>query len=437
MLTRDDHATTAVPGTRRPPMIERERERWSLAGAVGALSCGQGQAILLEGPAGIGKTRLLDHVRELAGSAGATVLRARANQVGRDHPFDVVRQLFEHVLDGPTPQLLVRLLANTARPPAHSRVSPTAEAQAVTDFTVLHGLYRLAATLARSGPLVLLIDDLHWADQSSMRFIAHLLPRLDSLPILLVLTSREQDSAPDLLVAHIATDTACSVLHPAPLTVDGCAQLLRTALGSEPDPAFTAACNHVCAGNPSLLNRLIRLLAARGVAATAASAAQVFRCGSSATAVRIGVWLHRLPVHVRAVAQALAVLGQHPCWASIATVSGVSIPEVYEAVHALQRSRLVRVSRPHGSCSGVAFVHPIVRTAVRDAIPWPLRVDIHRRASVFADDDRCPEAARRPQPGSDQPGFRQAGFQPDRVAAPCIGDELADAVMSQFADPAA
>ena len=135
-------------------------------------------------------------------------------------------------------------------------------------FSVLHGLYWLTAGIAQRAPLVLAVDDLHWADQPSLRFIAHLAHRLEGLRVLLVLTVREprsgtaQDKA---LTASLAAEANVTVLRPAALGAAACAELVRATLGDDPSAAFQDACRELTGGNPLLLRALLASLEAEGV----------------------------------------------------------------------------------------------------------------------------------------------------------------------------
>ena len=87
-------------------------------------------------------------------------------------------------------------------------------------FSVLHGLYWLTVDVTQRAPLLLAVDDLHWADQPSLNFIAHLVRRLDGLPLLLVLTVREPRSATvqeRAATASLAAETGVTVLRPSAL----------------------------------------------------------------------------------------------------------------------------------------------------------------------------------------------------------------------------
>src|SRR5688500_16138587 len=96
------------------PLLEREAELAELQAAVEAACAGTGRLVFVEGPAGIGKTRLVHAVRERAEAAGMRVLAARGSELERDFAFGVVRQLFEPAVRAADE----RLLAGTARPAA-------------------------------------------------------------------------------------------------------------------------------------------------------------------------------------------------------------------------------------------------------------------------------------------------------------------------------
>src|SRR3954451_2731541 len=141
-----------------------------------ALDGGRGRIVLLEGPPGIGKTQLLDALRGRARERGATVLSARASELDRDFPFGVVRQLFEPPVAGEVRRhggangrhraALLHGAAELARPLFDARDAGDSESGSVELF---HGLYWLTANLADRGPLLLAVDDVHWADAGSLR----------------------------------------------------------------------------------------------------------------------------------------------------------------------------------------------------------------------------------------------------------------------------
>lgn len=262
------HYSYALPMSSRSAPAERLLDRTAEVGAIAAAvrsACsGSGTALLVEGSAGIGKTRLLAHACEQAGMAGMAVLTARAAEFESGYAWGVVQQLFQPAqqADDAGP------VAGDAAALAEPALTYGSRRGEEGSFSVLHGLYWLTAGLAQRAPLLLAVDDLHWADQPSLRFIVHLTRRLEGLPVLLVLTVREPRSATaqdKALTASLAAESGVTVLRPAALGPAACAELIRGTLGGDPSAAFQDACRELTGGNPLLLRALLTGLAAEGV----------------------------------------------------------------------------------------------------------------------------------------------------------------------------
>ena len=177
----DGRARAATPPA--DALLERGRELGVLEDLIqGALEGRPGLA-LVEGPAGIGKSRLLAATRGAAEQAGFRVLTARGGDLERELPFGVVRQLFDPLLVDPHER--ARWLTGPAQPAARV-FEPPEDGDSASDvsFGVLYGLFWLTANVAGDGPLLLLLDDLHWCDQASLRFVAYLERRLEGLQVL-------------------------------------------------------------------------------------------------------------------------------------------------------------------------------------------------------------------------------------------------------------
>src|SRR3954447_20320544 len=197
-------------------LLEREAELAAIGELVAGLGDGQGRMALIDGPAGIGKSRLLDAVADSAAAAGARVLRAGGSELERDFPFGLVRQLFEPLLAEPDAR--ERLLGGSAAP-GRPVFEPLEDAMADPSFAVLHGLYWGAVNLAGERPLVLVVDDLHWSDRSSLRFLAYLVRRLAGLPVLVAAARRTAEPGSDaVLMGEIAGDAQTTTLMPGALT---------------------------------------------------------------------------------------------------------------------------------------------------------------------------------------------------------------------------
>src|SRR6185312_3815500 len=182
------------------------------------VAAGLSQFVLIEGPPGVGKTRLLAETRRVAAEHGLPVLGTRGSQLERAFGFGAVRQMFEPVLvDRARREQLLAGAAASAR-----GVFDVPDAAAEGTFAVLHGLYWLTAGLASEQPLVLTVDDLQWCDTCSLRFLGYLARRLDGVPLLIVATLRtgERHEHEDLL-AELLLDPSATTVRPRPLTRDG------------------------------------------------------------------------------------------------------------------------------------------------------------------------------------------------------------------------
>ena len=172
-------------------LLERERE----LAAVGEL-LERGGAVLVEGRAGIGKTAILEEACRRAAGRGHEVLRARGSELEAGFAFGVVRQLFERRLAGAEESERDALLAGPAGAVRPLLLGELPEPSAFdTSFAVLHGLYWLTVNLADRRPLLIAVDDAHWADEPSLRWLAHLAPRLEGLAVALLVALRPLEPA--------------------------------------------------------------------------------------------------------------------------------------------------------------------------------------------------------------------------------------------------
>src|SRR5947207_15099167 len=141
-----------------PALLEREAELAAVEAVLGAAESGDGRLVVVEGSAGIGKTRLLAEARALAVAAGFEVLTARGGELEGQFAFGIVRQLFEASLAGANPEMRAELLAGAAGLSASLFASAPMTASgegAESSFAVLHGLYWLAANFASRRPALL------------------------------------------------------------------------------------------------------------------------------------------------------------------------------------------------------------------------------------------------------------------------------------------
>src|SRR5262249_39810010 len=336
------------PASSRLELLERDAELATIDGLIGRVS-GIGMLLAIEGPAGMGKPWLIHGTRWRAKTAGARVLAARGSELESTFSFGVVRQLFEPFLIQLPEEERAEVLAGAAElatpilEPAHIAAEPAAQAS----LAVLHGLYWLTANIAAHRPLLLAVDDLHWCDAASLRWLAYLLPRLEGLEIFIVVGVRPSEPGEDpAVVAQIISDPLAVVIRPSPLTPAGVAEFIRGATGSTPDDAFADACQTITAGHPLLLLQLERSSAAERLASTAANVSRLPDLAAQAGSRAVAVRLSRLPSEATRVAQAVAIFGKEVDVRFAAALAGLDERQAAEAVSDLARVDILRPQPP-------------------------------------------------------------------------------------------
>lgn len=365
-------------------LLEREASLAEARAALDRLRAGTGGALCLLGPAGVGKTALLETALATAGDL--PVLRAAAGELEAHAPYGVVRQLFGRVLAGLDPAALDGLdgIAHGAARPAVDLVlhrgAPVADPS-----VMLNSLYWLLDGLAADGPLVLAVDDAHWADKASLLFCHHVLSRADELPVLLVVAARDvlpERRSPAL--AALVADAAR--LDLAPLSVAGVRSCLAELWHIEVDDELAAACADVTGGNPFLVVALADLLAATDPdsAGTADVRTLVPRTVVDAVVQR----LTALAAPEQALARVVAVLDTAPLRVA-AGLAGLTPEAAGTAADRLRDAGLFATERQLG------FRHALLRSAVAAATGAAARDDLHRRAAraLAGEDDGLHVAA--------------------------------------------
>ena len=373
---------TPVDGPAAAPdaLVDRDHELRVLRGALADALDGQGRLALVLGPAGIGKSRLLQEVRRFGAEQGALVLTARGSQLEREFAFGAVRQLFEATLAGSASREELLGGAAAAAASVFDEVPVEPQTRADGSFAVLHGLYWLTVNLAARQPVVLAVDDVQWCDAGSLRMLAFLLRRLEGLPVLIAATLRTGEAHEDeALLAELADDLATIHVTPGPLSPTSTGELVRGRLGEEAHDAFVAACYRTTGGNPLLLRQLLRALEVEGVRPDASHADTVTAIGSRAVSSMVLMRLRRLPPACTTVARAVAVAGDGAELPTVAALAQLGEDETASALSVLARAEVVRLERPLG------FVHPLVAEAVYGDLPPGERELHHERAARVLD----------------------------------------------------
>ncbi|MGH2986068.1 MAG: AAA family ATPase, partial [Solirubrobacterales bacterium] len=267
----------AAPTGTVQKLLERENELGTIEAAMAAARAAEGRLLYIEAHAGIGKSRLLEAAGELGAGGGLRVLGARASELERSHAFGVVLQLFEPALATASAAEREHLLGGSAAlaRPLLEREGGGGSSAEEQLFALLHGLYWLTSNLAESRPLLLAVDDIHWSDRASLRFLLYLALRLVELPVVVLVSARpDEPGAPTDLLRQLKAHPASEPLRPAALSRGGVEALVERRMGTAAT-RFVDACATATGGNPYLLNELLADVADRGIAPTVAGARAV------------------------------------------------------------------------------------------------------------------------------------------------------------------
>ncbi len=369
-------------------LLDREDDLAALDDALAEAAAGAGRVLLIEGPAGIGKTALLDHLRRRAEAAGMAVLVARGGELERGFGFGVVRQLLEPAVVSADAAETDRLLAGAARlaEPVFTDVAASEETRDVA-FATLHGLYWLVVNLTERGPLVLAVDDAQWADEPSLRFLLHLAHRLAGLPVVVALTVRTAQDRHRADLNSLLLEARPPIIRPRPLGESAVARLVRASLGHDASTRLCRACADATGGNPFLLSELLGEFRRDGRPAEEIDPGAVDRLGPERIATAVLVRVGGLHVQAPALARAVAVLGDQARLAWCAELAGVDGRLARTLATGLADLSVLVPGEP------LRFVHPVVRTAIYADLSAEEQADLHARAARLLVDHRADQGA--------------------------------------------
>ncbi|MET8286480.1 AAA family ATPase [Streptomyces sp. NPDC005132] len=358
-------------GAELETLRERREALELVAAEADRARSGSGRLVLLRGATGTGRTALLEAVAGQAAARGTRVLRARCSSDGDTAAFAPVRQL----------------LASGAE--FESGVKPCPDpADAPHRWTRAEHLWDQLRAYAVHSPLLVAVDDVHCADESSRRWFVEAARRIDRLPVLLVATERSQYDLdpPPAGLAHALSPTLVRTHTVAPLSADAAAQLVRAEFATAP-PGWVDDCVRAGAGSPLLLRALLDDLRARepdgARRTTLPETCAALYPGAYPAAVTW--WLDSAGPATAGVARALATLDddaledEHPREAAelLARMADADPARVPGWLTAMTR---LGVLRP-GPGGRPGYAHPLLRDAVLSGWPSTRRQTAHRTAA--------------------------------------------------------
>ncbi|HTP20922.1 MAG TPA: AAA family ATPase [Solirubrobacteraceae bacterium] len=358
--------------------MERDDLLRAITAVLDAVQQGTGQALLLEGHAGMGKTRLHEAALDDARHRGVRVLRAAGAELEQNLAFGVAGQLVRALLTELPPAGRRAFLADAperVRSLAGAGQDPLEPADP-GDLTMSHGLFSVMAGAAEVRPTLLAIDDLHWCDVASLEFVLYVLHRLDELPVSLVMTRRPAVAveAADAL-DRISSHPRVRVESLRPLGVEAVEELTRSALGARTDPAVVEACIDVTNGNPFYVHELLLELGDEEDLRGAALMRRARGLAPDAVTRSLRVRVGRLGPAAAALARAMAILGDDVPLRRAAALAGLPTDAATAAADALAGVEIVLAREP------LRFVHPLVQHAIEQDIPLFERASRHLDAA--------------------------------------------------------
>jgi DNA-binding NarL/FixJ family response regulator len=359
-------------------LVGRTTERGALDRALADLGRGKPGALEFVGEPGIGKTRLLAELGARADTQGQLVLSGSASELERDLPFWVFVDALDEYVQGLEPRRLASLDDDERSELAQVFPSLPASGDAVgagrTDerYRTHRAVRRLLEQLAASKPLVLLLDDLHWADSGSIELIGSLLRRRPSAAVLFALALRPRQVPERLSGALARADRAgfLTRLELGPLSADEARELLG---GDVPGEVYVES-----GGNPFYLQQLARAPHGQAEGTPAAGVSLAGVDVPHGVAAALAEELALLPDGARRALEGAAVAGDPFEPDLAAAAAGLPEPTAMEALDELLGRDLVRHTEVPRR---FRFRHPLVRMAVYEAAPGGWRLGAHERSA--------------------------------------------------------
>ena len=359
-----------VPGIRG-----REAETAVLSEALDRVASGRRAVVLIEGEAGIGKTRLLDAALEDARGRGMQVAAGRAEELERTRPFGAVADAFGCARSSHDPRraAIGELLA-TGGDGERNPITVTSDPG--LRFRVVDALADLVEELALPGPLVIGLDDLQWADPSSLLTLSTLSRRVEYLPVGLIACFRPAPRPPELdrLVAWLAA-AAGRHLSLGGLTGQAVTDLVTDVVAAVPGRGLLAGISGA-AGNPLFVTEMLGALAQEGMIETSGGRAEVAQIILPPT-LRLTILrrLSFLPDDTLHTLRAASILGSSFTMSDLSVTMARSALELFQV---LAEAITGRVLEDDGA--RLRFRHDLIRDALYEDLPVTIRRGLHREA---------------------------------------------------------
>ena len=394
---KDAASTGILPSSARTPFVARGTERPRLVRAVEQAREGRGGLVLVAGEAGVGKTRLIEEATAEAQRLGMRVLAGHCVDQQGAPPYLPTIEHIEEAARQVTPEVLRQALGENApeiaklMPELRVRFADIPEPVALPPDQERRYLLRAVSEFversARNTPLVLVFEDLHWADESTMLLIQHLAQRLPQVPVLVVGTYRDTELKPGRPLAEVLPALLRQRLGEEiilrRLTKEGVAALLEGRAGSKPPPELVDLVYSETEGNPFFVEEVFRHLHESGKLFDEAGQ---WRSGVQiadtevprSVGLIIGQRLDRVGDDCRRILTIAALAGKTFRFDLLATFQGIDEDDLLDALEEGVKAALIEDAST-GREARYAFVHEQIRQTLLSLLSMARRQRLHVR----------------------------------------------------------
>jgi tetratricopeptide (TPR) repeat protein len=399
-------AGAEAPGV--TPFVERDEERANLRRAVNGALGGEGRLVFVSGEAGVGKSRLVEEVSAEAEARGMRVLVGHCVEMGGSPPYLPFVEIVEQAITGPRSTLAMREALGDAAPeiarivPGLRRVFPDISAPVdlppeLARRYLWNSVLEFTERAARQQPLLVILEDLHWADESTILLTEYLAPLLAEMPVLMVGTYRDVEVGVSHPLARAVNQLmrrrVIDRIGLKRLSRDGVGAMVAGLAGQRPPPQLVGAIDAETEGNPFFVEEVFFHLAESGVLlddnghVRADLHIDEIDVPESVRLV-VGGRLERLSEATRDALVAAAVLGRTFPPDLVGNVAALEGDALVESLDEAERARLIAPAKGNGH---LVFSHELIRQTLLADTSTLKRERLHLKAAEaieqrYADD---------------------------------------------------
>lgn len=383
----------------RTPFVGREREVEELAQFLSQAAHGQGNLVLIGGEPGVGKTRLAEELLGEGRQSGFLTLSGHCYEMEGTPPYLPFLEILESAIRVVEPEALLEALGDAAPEMAKLMpnlrrlfpdIPPPAELPPEQARRYLfNGICDFMARAGKVQPLFFLIEDLQWADESSLMLVQHCAQHISEVPALIIGTYRDVEldvaRSLDKIMQDLLRRRLAYRLDLKRLTEEGVADMLRARSGQQPPSRLVKIIYHETDGNPFFIEEIFRDLAESGKLFHADGSWRNDLYGEmldvpQGIKLAIGRRLERVSEQCRHALTAAAVIGRDFSFELLEQLTDLEEDILFEAVEVAERAQLIRSTGRNWEAH-YAFMHELIRQTLVSGLSLPRRQRLHLRVA--------------------------------------------------------